>query len=279
MPCPGPAGRAHGGRSQPPGGVRNGTADSRETRLQAIGLSGSFNQQTNDQIPGLWRAFRERHGEIESALEGHYFGLCIGVEDDSFTYMAAVEARDLDKVPEGLCGLEVAAQTYAVFTVPLAGKEPIGREIGRANRFIWNTWLPQSGYVFARAPDFEYYDERFDPKTLCGEIDLYVPIQKRDGRPALARVVGLALAQRSDDIGLGRQEGRTGLEIRVRLHAAPAAELEGAPLLDKVAARPGRRAWRCSRRCPPRSRPAGHRPRAPRCRRRGHRRRGCGRRQ
>ena len=146
--------------------------------FKVIGLSGSFNQQTNDQIPGLWRTFRERHGEIESALEGHYFGLCIGVEDDSFTYVAAVEARDLDKVPEGLCGLEVAEQTYAVFTVPLAGKEPIGREIGRANRFIWNTWLPQSGYVFARAPDFEYYDERFDPRTLSGEIDLYIPVRK-----------------------------------------------------------------------------------------------------
>ena len=146
--------------------------------FKVIGLAGSFNQETNVRIPDLWRTFRERHGEIESAVAGHYFGMCIGVEDDSFTYMAAVETQDLDKVPEGLCGLEVAAQTYAVFTVPLAGKEPIGREIGRANRFVWNTWLPQSGYVFARAPDFEYYDERFDPKTLCGEIDLYIPVRR-----------------------------------------------------------------------------------------------------
>lgn len=146
--------------------------------FKIVGLAGEFSQDTNDRIPALWTAFRERHGEIESAVAGHYFGLCIGVEDDRFTYVAAVETRDLDKVPEGLCGLEIAEQTYAVFTVPLAGKEPIGREIGRANRFIWKTWLPQSGYDFARAPDFEYYDERFDPKTLSGEIDLYVPIRK-----------------------------------------------------------------------------------------------------
>ncbi len=102
--------------------------------------------------------------------------MCIGVDDDKFTYVAALEVADTDDVPEGMRGCEIAAQTYAIFTVPLTGKEPIGKEIGRANRFIWKTWLPESGYSFAKAPDFEYYDDRFAPKTLSGEIDLYIPI-------------------------------------------------------------------------------------------------------
>lgn len=144
--------------------------------FKVVGLSGEFSQQTNDQIPALWTAFWNRHKEVRSALGGHCFGMCIGVDDDRFTYLAAVEVTDLDDVPEGMCGCDIAAQTYAVFSVPLAGKDPIGKELGRANRFIWKTWLPESGYRFAKAPDFEYYDERFDPKTLRGEIDLYIPI-------------------------------------------------------------------------------------------------------
>ncbi|TMJ43144.1 MAG: hypothetical protein E6G89_02200 [Alphaproteobacteria bacterium] len=28
---------------------------------------------------------------------------------------------------------------------------------------IWNSWLPQSGYVAADAPGLERYDERFNP--------------------------------------------------------------------------------------------------------------------
>ena len=144
--------------------------------FKIVGLAGEFNQTTNSQIPELWRTFRPRCAAIKSVVEGRAFGLCVNMEDDAFTYVAAVEVSDFDDVPDGLIGREIAAQTYAIFTVPLTGKEPIGKELGRANRFIWKTWLPDSGYHFAQAPDFEYYDDRFDPRTLTGEIDLYIPV-------------------------------------------------------------------------------------------------------
>ena len=37
-------------------------------------------------------------------------------------------------------------------------------------------WLPASRYRHVRAPDFEWYDERWDPRTGEGEIDIYVPV-------------------------------------------------------------------------------------------------------
>lgn len=37
-------------------------------------------------------------------------------------------------------------------------------------------WLPASRYRHVRAPDFEWYDERWDPGTGEGGIDLYVPV-------------------------------------------------------------------------------------------------------
>ncbi len=146
--------------------------------FKVVGLAGEFSQDTNHRIPALWTAFWKRHEEVKTAIDGHSFGLCICVDEDNFTYVAAVEAADTDDVPEGMCEVQIAAQTYAVFTVPMTGQEPIGKELGRANRFIWKTWLPLSGHTFAKAPDFEYYDDRFDSRTLSGEIDIYIPIRK-----------------------------------------------------------------------------------------------------
>lgn len=147
--------------------------------FKAVGLAKEFNHDTSDGISALWTAFWKRHKEVENAVNGHCLGLCVGVEDDdAFTYAAALEVTGLENVPKGMRGWTIAGQTYAVFTVPLSGKEPIGAELRRANRYIWNTWLPKSGYVFAKAADFEYYDDRFDPKTLSGEIDLYIPVHR-----------------------------------------------------------------------------------------------------
>ena len=147
--------------------------------FQAIGMQGEFSQETNEGISDLWTAFWKRHEEIANPVEGHCLGLCIGADDDNFTYAPALEVTDIGQVPEGMSAWDVGAQTYAVFTVPLPGKEPIGTEIGRAHRFIWKTWLPDSTYRYVEAPDFELYDSRFDPETLKGEIDIYIPIKPK----------------------------------------------------------------------------------------------------
>jgi len=151
--------------------------------FKAVGLPKEFDGDTRHQIPALWSSFGARFQEIRSRIGNHFFGLCTRADGkDRFAYAAAVETADLDDLPEGMQGYELAAQNYAVFTVTLTGEEPIGLELGRANRHIRNAWLPSSGYVIAMAPDFEYYDERFDPGTLTGEIDLYVPIRLSKAR-------------------------------------------------------------------------------------------------
>lgn len=146
-----------------------------------IGLAEQFSYRDKAAIPDLWRNFAARVDEIPGAPHDDYYGVCVGAGEDTFTYVAAVGVENLDDVPEGMFGKCIAAQNYAVFTVQLPGKEPIGEEFGRANRYIWTTWLPQSGYSFARAPDFEAYDDRFDPATLTGEVDVYIPVCKAPG--------------------------------------------------------------------------------------------------
>jgi len=41
---------------------------------------------------------------------------------------------------------------------------------------IWNKALPESGYQLADAPDFERYDENFDPRTGMGGVEIWIPI-------------------------------------------------------------------------------------------------------
>ena len=85
---------------------------------------------------------------------------------------------DLNDIPDGMEGHEVAARTYAIFAVDVSPSEAIGAQLRRAYRHIWQSWLPASGYDFAEAPDFERYDERFDPGTKSGLVEIYIPVRR-----------------------------------------------------------------------------------------------------
>ena len=51
------------------------------------------------------------------------------------------------------------------------------RRIRRTVNTIWNHWLPASGHKLADAPNFERYDEKFDPATGNGGLEIWVPIK------------------------------------------------------------------------------------------------------
>ena len=66
-----------------------------------------------------------------------------------------------------------SAQRYAVFT---HGEHisTIRRTVGT----IWNEWLPASKLCVADAPNFERYDEKFDPATGNGGLEIWVPVKE-----------------------------------------------------------------------------------------------------
>ena len=49
--------------------------------------------------------------------------------------------------------------------------------IRRTWNAVWNEWLPRSGHKAADLPLFERYDERFDPQSGNGGVELWVPVQ------------------------------------------------------------------------------------------------------
>ena len=101
------------------------------------------------------------------------YGVCCNGDDaGNFDYIAGVEVRDFTDVPREFSRVRIPARRYVVFT----HKDHIST-IRRTVNTIWNNWLPASGHRVADAPNFERYDEKFDPVTGNGGLEIWVPIE------------------------------------------------------------------------------------------------------
>jgi AraC family transcriptional regulator len=122
-------------------------------------------------IKSLWNTFGPRMAEIKGANPA----VCYGAMDHyseatgEFDYLAACAAQSAAAAPVGMVSWSVPAQTYAVFPCTLP-------QIGEAWMTAYQQWLPQSGYRRAAGPEFELYDEKFNPQDPASVLYLCVPI-------------------------------------------------------------------------------------------------------
>lgn len=137
--------------------------------FRVVGMSLRSSVETISAIPPLWQDFSAREAEVPGAVLGTAYGVCHDADEaGTFTYMAAIEATG---PMEGMDMLDIPAGKYAVFT-----------HRGHISDFLklvytaWNKGLSDAGLTPTMAPDFEVYDQRFDPKTGRGEVELYIPI-------------------------------------------------------------------------------------------------------
>ena len=102
------------------------------------------------------------------------YGVCCNGDDaGNFDYIAGVEVADFSDLPREFARVRIPEQKYAVFT----HAEHIST-IRRTVNTIWNHWLPISGMKAADAPSFERYDEKFDPATGNGGLEIWVPVRE-----------------------------------------------------------------------------------------------------
>ena len=102
------------------------------------------------------------------------YGVCCNGDDaGSFDYIAGVEVSDFSDLPREFGRVRIPEARYAVFT----HSDHIST-IRRTVNTIWNHWLPASGLKIAEAPNFERYDESFDPATGNGGLEIWVPVRE-----------------------------------------------------------------------------------------------------
>ena len=134
------------------------------------GAAERFTYDTMARIPLLWQRFAPFIGSVPGQVGYATYGVCRS-DDDGFEYVAGVEVASLDGLPEGLRGLRLARQTYAVFAH--SGHVSAIRNTMDA---IWNSWLPASQLSAVDAPFFERYGDAFDPQTGSGSFEIWVPV-------------------------------------------------------------------------------------------------------
>lgn len=130
------------------------------------------------EIPRLWDVFGKRQQEIGHRAHSHVaLGVCGEMRPDgAFSYVAGVEVTDAGEIPPDMVVKHVPAARYAVFTHhgPLFG---VPHDLSATYGYIYNEWLPNSGYERAGTPDFELYDERFIWNDAKSEMDIYIPLK------------------------------------------------------------------------------------------------------
>jgi len=136
--------------------------------------------QNPAEMPALWGQFAARIGELDAGEVKACYGVCIcdergGSDTDkpAFHYMAAIEvpAERAGDLPDGFTSHECPAAKYAVFTHSDHISQ-ISKSFEAIQQYMASSDLQATG-----APELEYYDERFDPSTGSGEVDIYVPIK------------------------------------------------------------------------------------------------------
>jgi AraC family transcriptional regulator len=145
---------------------------------RVIGMGGAFEQGAHQAIGKLWDRFLPRKEEIDNSRP-YAVGLCTPKHPDiatnaadQFVYIAGVPVADSTPAPKGMVACELTGGRYAVFT----HKGPIA-DISHTLNYIWGTWLAKGEYEHRDAPDFELYDDRFNPDSADSEFDFYIPIK------------------------------------------------------------------------------------------------------
>jgi AraC family transcriptional regulator len=142
--------------------------------LLIAGISERYSCESSAGIPGQWQRFHQSVDNIPGRIGQVAYGVCCNGDDaGNFDYIAGVEVSDFSDLPREFAGVRIPGQKYAVFT----HRDHIST-IRRTINTIWNHWLPASGLKVADAPNFERYDENFEPLTGNGGLEIWVPVRE-----------------------------------------------------------------------------------------------------
>lgn len=101
--------------------------------------------------------------------------------DKSWDYFTGHVITGSDGQNKGLVQFSVPPGLYAVFHIKCKTKLLLGFKMGSSKRYIYDQWLPKSGYDFA-GYEYEYNNEEMWKESPYN-IDLYVGIKKKDPQP------------------------------------------------------------------------------------------------
>lgn len=144
-----------------------------KSAFTVVGMKYRGKNEKNE-IPQLWNEFQPRMNEITHKVNPYVaYGAMDNYDEKSgeFDYIAGFEVDSVADIPEGMARMDVPEHMYAVFTCTLP-------TMGDVYGYAYTTWLPQSDVERIKGPEFELYDENFDPENEDSKVYIYIPILK-----------------------------------------------------------------------------------------------------
>lgn len=128
----------------------------------------------------LWNSFMKRKGEIQNAIGSDLFSIQIYESDyfdrfypkKEFLKMAGVEITSFGNIPDGMEAFVLKSGKYAVFEYK--GNPKNG---GEAFQYIFQEWLPNSGFSLDNRPHFEILGTKYKNESDESEEEIWIPIK------------------------------------------------------------------------------------------------------
>jgi AraC family transcriptional regulator len=138
------------------------------------GIAERCTDETSAGIPAQWQRFQPYIGNIPGQVGTVAYGVVYNSDDEgNVDYLCCVEVADFSQIPSELSHVRIPENRYVVFS----HRDHIST-IRRTFNTIWSKWFPDSGHEPADAPFFERYDERFNPMTGAGGLEIWIPLKK-----------------------------------------------------------------------------------------------------
>lgn len=131
-------------------------------------------QADGEKLSALWGRFFQRIGELQNVVEpNRAYGIMANYDEATgeFDYIASCRVASGEGLPADFVPVTVPDAHWAVFTTTMPG-------MAQTYPYIYSTWLPNSGYRHAPAPEFELYGETFDPTDPAATFEIYIPVVK-----------------------------------------------------------------------------------------------------
>jgi AraC family transcriptional regulator len=130
----------------------------------------------------LWRNFIPLRKQIKNPVSSDLFSVDLYDENyfrnfhpnNQFEKWAAAEVKDFNDELPGLEKLIIPPGLYAAFTYK--GKASEGT---KAYQYIFNEWLPASGYELDQRPHFALMGEKYRNDDPESEEELWIPVRKK----------------------------------------------------------------------------------------------------
>ncbi len=146
-----------------------------------IGMSQKMSL-TDNKTHELWSRFMKRRSEIKNSTSSDFYSVQVYDSsyfedfslDNEFEKWATIAVSDFDSIPDGMEAHTLKSGLYAVFL-----HKGTASDGAKTFQYIFQTWLPNSGYFLDDRPHFEILGAKYKNNDPDSEEEIWIPIKSK----------------------------------------------------------------------------------------------------